>query len=137
MGNVNKSDTAVNAEANALAVLMNSGTINVYSGPMPGNANTALSGANNLLATLTFSSTAFGTAASGVISANAITAGTAIANGTATFARILQSDGTTVVMDVTVGVAGSGGINFSTTTIVVGNAVQLNNWMHTIVETLV
>lgn len=128
----NLSDTAANAEANALAPLMNSGTIQIYSGTQPTNANTALSG-NTLLATCTFGATAFGTAASSVITANSITAGTAGATGTATFARIYKSDGTTVVMDVTVGTSGSG-IVLNTTSIVSGGLVSITSFTHTVTE---
>ncbi|MGH7716807.1 MAG: hypothetical protein ACREML_12515, partial [Vulcanimicrobiaceae bacterium] len=94
---INLSDVAAEAEANAFAPLCNSGTITIYSGTQPVNANTGLSG-NTLLVTLTFGATAFGSAAAGgVITANTITSGTAVATGTATFARLLKSDGTTVV----------------------------------------
>lgn len=133
MGNVNKSDTAANAEANALAPLMNGGTINLYSGTQPVNANTALSG-NTLLVSFTFGSPAFGSAVAGVITANAIASATAIATGTATFARIQQSNGT-VLMDTTVGLAGSGsGINLNSTTIVDGSLIPLNSFTHTVIE---
>ena len=134
MSNIaNLSDTAANAEANALAPLMNAGTINIYSGTQPVNANTALSG-NTLLATLTFGNPAFGSAAASVITANAITSGTAGATGTATFARILESNGTTVVMDVTVGTSGAG-INLNTTSIVSGGLVSITSFTHTVTET--
>jgi len=131
----NLSDTAANAEANggSLAPLMNSGFIDFYSGTQPVNANTALSG-NTLLASLTFSATAFGAAVASVITANAITAGTAGNTGTATFARIFQSDHATVVMDVTVGTSGAG-INLNTTSIVSGAQVSLSSFTHTVTET--
>lgn len=131
---VNLSDTAAETEANALAPLMNSGTIELYTGTQPANANTALSG-NTLLATLTFGSPAFGSAASGgIITANAITSGTAVATGTATFARIYKSDGTTVVMDATVGTSGAG-LNLNTTSIVTGGLVSVTSFTHTVTET--
>jgi len=129
----NLSDTAANAEANALAPLINSGLIEFYTGTQPVNANTALSG-NTLLATLTFGSTAFGAASAGAITANAITSGTAVASGTATFARVYKSDATTVVMDVAVGTSGSG-IVLPTTTITSGLPVQITAWVHTVTET--
>ncbi len=128
----NKSDLAANTEANALAPLMNSGTIKFYAGPQPVNANTALSG-NTLIATLTFSATAFGAAVGGVLTANAITPGTAIATGTIMFARIFKSDGTTVVMDVPVSTSGAE-INLATTNIVTGNPVSITSYTHTIPE---
>lgn len=128
----NLSDTSANAEANALAPLLNTGTIKIYSGTQPVNANTALSG-NTLLATLTFGSTAFGSSALGVITANAITNGTAVATNTATFARLFESDGTTVVMDITVGTSGAG-LNLNTTSIVSGATVSCSSFTHTVTE---
>lgn len=134
MSNIaNLSDTAANAEANALASLLNGGFIEFYTGTQPANANTALSG-NTLLATLTFGNPAFGAAAAGVITANAIASGTAAATGTATFARLYKSDGTTVVMDVTVGTSGAG-INLNTTSIVTGGLVSVTSFTHTVTET--
>jgi hypothetical protein len=130
----NLSDTAAEAEANALAPLMNAGFIEIYTGTQPVNANTALSG-NTLLATLTFSNPAFGAAAAGgIITANAITPGTAAATGTATFARIYKSDGTTVVMDIQVGTSGAG-LNLNTTSIVSGITVSCASLVYTVTET--
>jgi len=129
----NLSDTAANAEANALAALCNGGSIRFYSGPQPINANTALAG-NTLLATLTFGSTAFAAASGGVIVANAITPAAAVATGSATFARVLKSDGTTVVMDVPVATIG-GGLNLSTTAIVTGATVSISSFSLTVTET--
>ncbi len=112
---------------------MAAGTILIYSGTKPVNANTAI-GVQTLLVTLTLGSPAFGSASAGVITANAITGGTGIANGTASFARILESDATTVVMDVDVGTSGAG-INLSTTAINIGDAVTISAWTHTVTET--
>ncbi len=53
------SDVAVNAEANALGALLNSGYLEIYAGAQPTNADTAIAGQANL-ATLTFAATAFG-----------------------------------------------------------------------------
>ena len=129
----NLSDVAANAEANALAALLNSGKINIYSGTQPPNANTALSG-NTLLAQLTFGSPAFGAAAAGVITANATGAGTASNTGTASFARLYESDGTTAIMDVQVGTAGAY-INLNTTAIVSGSTVSVTSFTHNVTET--
>lgn len=128
----NLSDTSANAEANALAPLLNSGTIQLYSGTKPANANTALSG-NTLLATMTFGATAFGAAAAGVITANTITSGTAAATATATFARLFESNGTTVVMDLDVATSGAG-LNLNTTSIVSGATVSCSSFTHTVTE---
>jgi len=103
--NTQVADATVNAQANALAALCNSGPIKLYDGTQPATADTALSG-NTLGVTLTFGATAFPTAVSGLLTANAITSGTAVAGITPTFARIFKADGTTVVMDVSAGASG-------------------------------
>jgi len=72
------------------------GTIKIYDGAQPANANTAVS-TQTLLGTLTFSDPAFGAAdASGIATAGAITQdASADATGTATWARIADSNGLT------------------------------------------
>lgn len=130
--NTNLSDTAANAEANALAALMNGGTICLYTGTQPATANTGLSG-NTLLATLTFGNPAFGSAAAGVITANAIASGTAVATGTATWYRIYESNGTTVVMDGDVATSGDN-LDLPTTSIVAGETVSISSFTHTVTE---
>lgn len=133
MGNTaNLSDVGANAEANALAALLNAGTIEFYSGTMPANANTGLSG-NTLLATATFSNPAFGAASGGVITAATITGGTVVATGTATFARLYKSDGTTVVLDCMVGIS-SAGIIVNTTGFVIGSALGFTSLLFNVTE---
>ena len=91
-----------NVMMNQLAPLLNSGFIEIYDGTQPANADTAVS-TQNLICTLTFGSTAFGASSGGTITANAITSGTAVFSSTATWCRLYKSDGTTVVMDGSVG----------------------------------
>jgi len=100
------SDTAANAEADALCALLDNGYLRIYDGAQPANANTAIT-TQTLLAELRFGATAFGSASGGIATANAITPDTdANATGTATWFRCLKSDGTTVVMDGSVGTSG-------------------------------
>lgn len=102
----------------------NSGKLRIYSGTQPANADTALSG-NTLLAELTMNATAFGASASGVATANAITQDSAAdATGTAAFFRLLESDGTTVVMDGSVGTTGAD-LNINSVAIQSGAAVSV------------
>jgi hypothetical protein len=83
--------------ADAVVARANNGSLRIYGGTPPADANAALSG-NTLLAVLPMSATAFAPAAAGVATANAITAdSSADATGRPTFARLLESDGTTVV----------------------------------------
>jgi len=127
------SDAAVNAEANALAALANTGYIRIYDGTRPTNADTAV-GAQVLLAELRFGATAFGAAVAGVLTANAITPdASANAGGTASWARILQSNGTTALWDDEVGTATSN-IILNSTTIGLGAAVSISALTHTVVK---
>jgi hypothetical protein len=127
------SDAAVIADVGAITVLCNTGTINIYTGSQPTDANTAI-GAQTLLVTLTYSATAFGTpAASGsagsrvvTATANSITAGTAGNTGTAAWFRVLESNGTSVVYDGSVG-TGTNDMVLNTTSIVSGGNVAITS----------
>lgn len=126
------SDTAANAAANAIAALLNGGTINLYTSPQPANANTAVT-TQTLLVTLTMGSPAWGSAVAGTISANAISTNNAAQTGTAAWARLLNSDGITVIMDCSVGTAGAD-INMSSLAIVAGTNVAITSLAYTQTE---
>jgi hypothetical protein len=99
------SNAARDAAINAITATLNSGSVRIYSGTAPANADAALSG-NTLLAQATLNATAFGAASSGVATANSITAdSSADATGTPTFFRLLTSGGTVVYQ----GTAGASG----------------------------
>lgn len=84
-------NAARDAAAEAVAALANGGKLRIYGGTPPANAAAALS-SNPLLADLTLANPAFGSASSGVVTANSITAdSSADATGTPTFFRILTS----------------------------------------------
>lgn len=122
--NPKRSNVAANAAMDAMAALLNNGYLRIYSGAQPATADTAI-GAQVLLAELRFNATAFGAAALGVATANAITDdSSANATGTAAWYRALKSDGTTVIYDDTVGTA-SAGLNLNTTSIVSGGVVSV------------
>ena len=78
------------------------GTVKIYTGSQP--ANTLASETGTLLATLTLSTTAFPASTDGTTNglatatANSITAGTAVATGTAGHFRALDSAGVCIVM---------------------------------------
>jgi len=102
------STESANVKATAWGTAMNSGLIRIYQGAKPATANTAL-GAATLLGELTFGNPAFGAAAAGLITANAITKDSDADNtGTAQFYRLFKADGTTPMGDGTCGVTGSG-----------------------------
>lgn len=125
---------------NAFTTANDAGTaavINIYSGTVPADADTAL-GAQVLLAQLTMSATSFPTAtdlAPGArITANAITAdSSADATGTAAFFRILTQSGGTVTAQGTVGTATSDLI-LNTTSITSGSTVSITSATITLPE---
>lgn len=125
-------NAAASAAADALVDRIDAGgagTIKIYSGTIPTDADTAI-GAQTLLATLTFSATAFGAASNGVATASAITSdSSADATATASFARI-ASGGATTQMDVTVGTSGDD-INFNTVSFVTGATVSITSLTYT------
>lgn len=124
--NTQLADATVNAQAATLATLCNSGLIKVYDGAQPATADTAL-GAQVLGVTLTFGATAFPAASAGLLTANAITAGVAVAAITPTWARIFKSDGVTVVMDVS---AGASGANMTIGAFTAGTTVSATSFTH-------
>jgi len=131
---INLSDTAANAAASGISALFNGGSIQIYSGTQPANANTAVGGGNTLLATLTLPNPACGAPAAGILTFNTIAAVTAVANGTATFARFLQSNGTTVICDAPIGVTNNA-INLNSTAIVSGVTVAVTSLTLQVQET--
>lgn len=130
MANLRLATASQNAMADALAALVDAGsaggTIKIYTATQPASANTAISD-QTLLATLTFSGTAFGAASGGVITAAAITEDSeADATGTAAWARIADSDGNTI-FDCDVGTSGAT-INLNTVNIVSGGPVSITSF---------
>lgn len=122
---------AKNTEADATARLFDGGQVRVYSGSVPANADAALGGAT-LLATLTFSNPSGAASSGGVFTASAIASGTCAATGTASFYRILKSDGTTVVSQGTVTATGGGGdMTFPTVSFVANATISLSSHTYT------
>lgn len=116
--------------ADAVTARANSGSLRIYSGTPPANAAAALAG-NTLLASLPLGATAFAAASAGVATANAITAdASADATGTATFYRVMETDGTTVVFQGTVGTSGAE-LNLNTVSIIAGGNVAVTSLTYT------
>lgn len=111
-------DTARNAAANAVCALVNGGTIEI------------LTAADAVLATLTFSATAFANAAAGVATANAITGGTAVA-GTATKYRAKSSGGTVQFSGTVSNTGGSGDIKFASNVWAGGETISITSLTYT------
>ena len=96
--------------------------LRIYNGTQPATGGTA----TTLLAELICNATFAPAASSAVLTLNAIANGTAAATGTATWARILKTDGTTIVLDCTVGTSGAD-INLNTTSIVINATVSVTS----------
>jgi len=130
--------TARNAACDAIVDLIDAGVgagiLRIYDGSQPANPQTAVSG-QTLLATLTFSDPAFGAAATGVATASAITSDTNVdATSTASWARVLDSDGvdpTDAVFDMDIG-QGSGTLSFDNTSFVAGGTAAISSMTVTV-----
>jgi hypothetical protein len=103
------------------------GTLKFYTGAQPAGPGTAISG-QILLGTLTLSDPA-ATATDGVITFGTITQDNAAdADGTATWARLLDNSGDAIMdFDVT-GTAGDGAIKLNTTTVVTGGPIAMTSF---------
>lgn len=124
-----KQTTAVrNAQLDALnSQTGTSAKLRIYNGTRPANANTAIT-SQTMLVELTCNATAFAAAASGgVLTANAISNGTAAATGTASWFRLWQSNGTTAIMDGDVSTTGAD-ININNTSIATGQTVSVSSF---------
>jgi hypothetical protein len=102
----------------------NTGYLRIYTGSQPADPSVAV-GAQVLLAELRFNATAVSGEANGVLTFNALTPeNAALATGTATWFRCLKSDGTTAIMDGTVGTADAN-LVLATTSIVTNAEVAV------------
>jgi len=123
--------TTRNAEMDAVTARVGtSGLLRVYNGTRPANPGTAIT-TQTMLVELTCNATAFAPAASGgVLTANAISNGTAAATGTASWFRLFQSNGTTAIIDGDVGMSGSD-LNLNNTSIATGQTVSVTSFTDT------
>ena len=123
--NLKYSNGTRDAQQQGLITYAGSGAIiHIYDGTQPSNANTAISG-QTLLVSLTISGS-FGTDSNGTITLSSVTNGTAVATGTGEFFRITKSDGTTVVMDGSVGTS-SADMILNNTSIASGQTVSISS----------
>lgn len=101
-----------------------SAKLRIYSGTQPAKNGTA----TTLLAELTCNATFAPAASGGVLTLNAITQdSSADATGTATWMRLVKSDGTTFVFDGTVGTSGAD-LNLNSVSIVTGGTVSVSSF---------
>lgn len=132
--NTQLANEAVNTQADALARLLDNGYLRIYSGTQPATADTALSG-NTLLAELRLAATSAPAASAGVLTFAAITPDAAAATGTATFFRALKANGSSAVLDGTVGATGStSNLELSTASIVAAVQVSVTSFTHTVAK---
>lgn len=104
-----------------------SALLRIYNGTRPATGGTA----TTLLAELTCNATFAPSASGGTLTLNAITQDSSADNtGTATWFRIVKSDGTTFVMDGNVGTSGSD-LNLVTTSITQTQPVQVSSFVIT------
>ena len=104
-----------------------SALLRIYNGTRPATGGTA----TTLLAELTCNATFAASASGGQLTLNAITQdSSANATGTATWFRIVKSDGTTHVMDGNVGTSGSD-LNLTTVSIVATQPVSVTSFVIT------
>lgn len=105
----------------------NGALLRIYDGSRPATGGTA----TTLLAELVCGSPFAGAASGGQLTANAVTQdSSANATGTATWFRLVQSDGSTHVMDGNVGTSGSD-LNLNSTSIVAGGTVSVTSFVIT------
>lgn len=123
--NLKYSNSTRNAQQQGLITYAGSGClINIYQGTQPANANTAIS-TQTLLVSLPITGS-FGTDSNGTITLSTVTSASAVASGTASFFRIFKSNGTTVVMDGSVGISNADMI-LNTTAIANTQTVTINS----------
>lgn len=119
--------TVANAMLNSgLGTPAANGKLRLYTGTQPAAGGGALSG-NTLLVEFPLPPTAFPSASAGTLTANAISAAVAAATGTATWFRLTQSDGATVLLDGSVGTSGCD-LNIASTSINSGDTIAVTSF---------
>lgn len=131
--NTKLSTAVVEAQATALATLCNGGTLKIYSGSQPADANSAPGGDTSLLVTLQLGDPAFASVTLGNMVANTITNGIADTAGTASWFRIYAADGTTPLIDGNIGTTAANLI-LTSTTITVGLTVEVTSFVHNVLK---
>jgi hypothetical protein len=133
--NTQLASATVNAQADALARLLDSGYLRIYSGTQPASSDTAITD-QVLLAELRFNSVSSLAATDGVLTFNAITSDDAAnATGTATWFRCVKTNGTSAVLDGTVGATGSNcNLELATASIVVNARISVTSFVHTVAK---
>lgn len=128
------SEAAVNAQADAMARMLDNGYRRIYDGAKPADASVAVT-TQTLLAELRFNAVSAPPAVAGQLTFNAFTPDSdAKATGDATWFRDLKADGTSAVKDGTVGTiaAGTENMNLDDVHIQQHASVSINGDTHTV-----
>jgi hypothetical protein len=132
------SNDVAHDQADVVNTKVSSGILRIYSNSTtkPANANTALDGAAVVLAAITLPASTSNTVSSaGVLTFGSITTVQGSATGTASYFRVFQSDGTTVVFDGNVGLtADTPDLVLDNTTITSGEDVAITSFTYTITQ---
>lgn len=121
------STVARNAKAAAWAALANAGILRIYDGTQPATPQTAIT-SQVLLGSIVLANPAFGAPSTGVVTANAASPVNTAAAGIATWYRLFESDGTTVIRDGDVSLpAGAGECKLANTNIQPGQPLILSS----------
>lgn len=115
--NPKRSAANANAACDAAVARVNGGFCDVYDGAQPAGPGTAITTQVKLFR-FNLSNPAFGAAVSGTATANAIASGLGLANGTASWCRVRQSD-ETAEWDGSVDTSGAD-LNLNSVTVTVG-----------------
>lgn len=129
------SAAAAIAQCNAITALADNGSkLQVYGGAMPATADTALSG-QTLLVEFPLAADPFQDAADttngAVATGNPVEAQDAVATGTATWGRVVDSAGTTLWIGDVSTTAGTGAIKISSTSITTGIEISVISLSYT------
>ncbi len=114
-----------NYNVDGLTAALNAGFIKYYDGAKPAGPDTAIT-TQVLLATQSLNATAAGAASSGTATFNAIAGSTVSTAGAVAWFRLFASNGTTAILDGTVGTSGCD-INFNSTGFTLGSPVALSS----------
>lgn len=119
-------NAVVNAVVDRLDAGSGAGHVRIYSGTQPADADDAASG--TLLADIPLSDPAFGDAAAGVASANAVAADPADVSGNAGWFRALDSDNNKVLDGSVTATGGGGDMTLNTVALVATVDVDITTW---------
>lgn len=129
--NTQLSDVAVEAQADVLAALLDGGFVDVMTGPQPDSGDDPVT-TQRVLVTMRFGTPAFVRSDSGVIVANPMSSGVAVADGEPKWFRTYRTDHTTPVFDGSAGKAQDNNMVLPAKTIVAGVTVGCSGLTHTV-----